>query len=109
MKKLILLYALEKDFPQLISKKIEDEYDIRKYYLINRSIIEKFKNNHSFSLICKKLEGYNLSYKGFKKNLHILMENEDLKNIVKSIPKNNINNPIFKKEEKFFPYFNGYD
>ena len=106
LKKLILLYALEKDFPQLISKKIEDEYDIRKYYLINRSIIEKFKNNHSFSLISKILEGYNFSYKGFKKNLHILMENEDLKNIVKSIPKNNINNPIFKKEEKFFPYFN---
>ena len=106
LKKLILLYALEKDFPRLISKKIEDEYDIRKYYLINRSIIEKFKNNHSFSLISKKLEGFNFSYKGFKKNLHILMENEDLKDIVKSIPKNNINNPIFKKEEKFFPYFN---
>ena len=106
LKKLILLYALEKDFPRLISKKIEDEYDIRKYYLINRSIIEKFKNNHSFSFISKKLEGFNFSYKGFKKNLHILMENEDLKKIVKSIPKNNINNPIFKKEEKFFPYFN---
>ena len=106
LKKLILLYALERDFSQLISKKIEDEYDIRKYYLINRSIIEKFKNNHSFSHISKILEGYNLSYKGFKKNLHLLMENEELKNIVKSIPKNNINNPIFKKEEKFIPYFN---
>ena len=66
LKKLILLYAFEQDFPHLISKNIEDGYDMKNYYLINKSIIEKFKKiiiikilaiycNHHIIIVIKDL------------------------------------------------------
>ena len=47
-KNLILLYAFEKNFKELMKIHIKDEYDINEYYLINRNWINMYKNNYNF-------------------------------------------------------------
>ena len=98
---LILLYANEKELNRLFSLKIEDEYDFKKYYLVNKKWINKFKSlfnyNEAFKIL-SQLGQYN-SYKGYEKNLEDLFLISELKNIVKN--KKDI--PVELKKEPIFP------
>ena len=44
IKKLTLLYAFEKEFQNTIAKSIEDECDMKDYFLVNKNIIEIYHN-----------------------------------------------------------------
>ena len=73
LKKLILLDAFEKEFLKLMKKNIEDEYDLKSYYLINKNIIDQFKNEHiSFKQLYNV--NFDLSYKGYIKNMNNIMQ-----------------------------------
>ena len=98
---LILLYANEKELNRLFSLKITDEYDIKKYYLINKNWINKFKSLFNYIEVFKilsKIPQYN-SYKGYEKNIEDFLSNNDLKNIVANI--DDISNDL--KNEPLFP------
>ena len=84
LKKLILLYANERHFLELLRKPIKDEYDTNEYYLINKNWIEEYKNKFNFNEIKKELDNMNLdelSYKGFCYNLENLAQSEKLSKI----------------------------
>ena len=84
LKKLILLYANEKHFMELLKTPIKDEYNTNEYYLINKNWIEEYKNKYNFEDIKKELEDMNLdelSYKGFCYNLENLSQSEKLSKI----------------------------
>ena len=84
LKKLILLYANEKHFMELLGTPIKDEYDINEYYLINKNWIEEYKNKFNFKDIKKALDNMNLddfSYKGFCYNLENLAKKDNLSKI----------------------------
>ena len=74
IKKLILLYANEKNINNMLKSNIKDEYDFNEYYLINKQWIEDFKKKCSYKIISKKLDemNLNLSYKGYVLNSEIL-------------------------------------
>ena len=74
IKKLILLYANEKNINNMLKTNIKDEYDFNEYYLINKQWIENFKYKCSYKIISKKLDemNLNLSYKGYVLNSEIL-------------------------------------
>ena len=76
---LILLYANEKELKKLFKIKITDEYDFKKYYLVNKKWIDNFKSFFKYNEICKllsKISQFN-NYKGYEKNIEkFLYKNE---------------------------------
>ena len=87
LKCLILLYANEKEINKLFNSKIEDEYDFKKYYLVNRKWIDSFKDIFKYKEIYKILSQYNNInyYKDYERNLNNLTENNTLQNVVSNI------------------------
>ena len=118
LKRLILLYAFEKHFIQLLNSPIKDEYDINEYYLINKSWINYYKTSTYQQKIVKILDEMKLeySYKGFCINideiLDIILNNNNKNNIlsylnnIESSHKNLMMN-ILSREEEFNPLING--
>ena len=102
LESLILLYANEKELDKFFNSNIEDECDLKKYYLVNKKWINTFKDKFNYNQIYQILSQYNQnkSYKWYEKNINSFLSNEQLKNIVlnyKQIP------DILKKEIKLFP------
>ena len=116
LKKLILLYAFEKEFIQLMKSPIKDEYDVNEYYLINKNWINMYKTEYYQNYICpflnnmEKQNNKSLSYKGYLINIESIinyLKNTQnfqlyLNEIEKSINKNN----VLPKEGNFIPKFN---
>ena len=73
IKSLILLYGFQKNFIKLMNSPIVDEFDFKKYYLINRNWIEEFKSLFKFEeisyILDNKKNKYNYTYNGFSKNI----------------------------------------
>ena len=114
LKKLILLYAFEKHFIQLINSPIKDEYDINEYYLINKNWINCYKSSllyHQFIPLLDSMQ-LTLSYKGYCIKIdeifnQILMNNNNnnvFLNYFNSIETFYNNNSLnFCKEDNFIP------
>ena len=114
--KLILLYAFEKEFIQLMKSPIKDEYDVNEYYLINKNWINMYKTEYYKNYFCpllnniKKKDNKSLSYKGYLINIKSIINylksiqnfQSYLNEIEKSINKNN----VLSKEGNFIPKFN---
>ena len=88
LKKLILLYAFEKHFIQLINSPIKDEYDINEYYLINKNWINCYKTSFLYHQFIPLIDSMQLSfsYKGYCINID---------EIFSQILMNNNNNNVF--------------
>jgi hypothetical protein len=88
LKKLIILYAFEKHFIQLINSPIKDEYDINEYYLINIKWINFYKSSFLYQQFIPLIDNMKLtfSYKGYYINIE---------EIFNQIINNNKNNNIF--------------
>ena len=56
LKILILIYANEKEILKLLKLPIEDEYDIKEYYLIYKSWINDYKRQANYDKICQVIE-----------------------------------------------------
>ena len=108
IKKLILLYAFEKEFYKIITKSIEDEYDFKNYLLINKNIIDKFKQKYDYLKIKEILDKNknNLSYKGYLKNISEFIKNNEIMNIIKINLNQNSDTKIFEDENNFIPKIN---
>ena len=104
-KKLLLLKAFEKEFMGLMKMPITDEYDLKEFYLINKNIIEKFKEDHAWFNQINNIN-YDFSFKGYIKNMNRIIQIN--KNIINNPPLNNyqINDKIFKEETNFEPNIN---
>ena len=104
-KKLLLLKAFEKEFLGLMKTPIIDEYDLKEFYLINKNIIEKFKEDHAWFNQINNIN-YDFSFKGYIKNMHRIIQIN--KNVLNNPPLNNyqINDNIFKEETNFEPNIN---
>ena len=111
IKKLTLLYAFENEFQKTITNSIEDEYDMKDYYLVNKNIIEIFKDTYSYPKIKEILDKYNnnWSYKGYLKNIDSFIKNNDLKKIVIESSKENGESQLFDDEYSFNPNMKKYD
>ena len=100
---LILLYTNEKELKKKFDSNIIDEYDLKKYYLVNKKWIETFKSIFNYNEVCKILSkcyyNYN-SYNGYVKNIESFFELSELTNIVQNI--NEIPNCL-KNEIKLYP------
>ena len=83
IKSLILLYANEKHFQQLLHSPIVDEYEFKDYYLINPDFINNFQVDNQYEKLSEilELEKYNYSYNGFIFNLNDIAEMEQLSNL----------------------------
>ena len=117
LKKLILLYAFEKHFVQLMKSPIKDEYDVNEYYLINKNWINLYKSDYYMNYIypllnnMEKQLSYPFSYKGYLINIeHIINKLKTTQNFIsylneieKSI---NNNNKVLSKEGNFIPNYN---
>jgi hypothetical protein len=101
----VLLYANEQELNKLFSSNIIDEYELKKYYLVNKKWIETFKNfinyNQIYNILSKTKQYKN--YKGYEKNMEDFYSNENLKNMLVNI--NNIPNNL-KNEIKLYPEIN---
>ena len=118
LKKLILLYAFEKQFLQLMKLPIKDEFEVNEYYLINKNLIDNYYKIDIYQKyilpllndIQKQLD-YPLSYKGYFINIENIINyltketniSVYINEIVKLI---NINNDVISNEENFIPKFN---
>ena len=106
LRKLILLNAFEKEFINLMKMPIKDEYDTKEFYLINKNIIEKFKNDNIWYKQ-SPINNYPYSYKGFIKNMPRIIQMNP--NILNNPSLNNTQmNSIYTDENNFFPLFNNY-
>ena len=99
----VLLYANEKELDKLFASKIIDEYELKKYYLVNKAWIEAFKNAINYKEIYNILsQTYQCnSYKGYEKNMESFYSNEKLRNILGNIYNNILNN--LKNEIQIYP------
>ena len=106
-KKIILYQAFFKDFPKLMKMSINDEYDMKEFYLVDRTIIENFKYDHQwFSLLITYFQN-DISYKGYIKNLSQLIQmNQNIFNEPKVINYQLDNK--YRDENKFIPKVNNY-
>ena len=104
-KKLILLNAFEKDFIGLMKMPISDEYDLKEFYLINKNIIEKFKEDHRWFNQISNIN-YDFSFKGHIKNMNkIIQKNQNIFNDP-SLYNYQINYNIYKEENNFVSNIN---
>ena len=106
---LILLYANEKELNKYILSVIDDEYDLKKYYLVNKKWVDQFKLIFNYKYIFDIFEQKNQknnSYKKFEKNLeYIISNNNEFKNFFPSfidVPKS------LRNEINFLPEINYY-
>ena len=104
LEQMILIYANENNFDKSLNSKIKDEYNTKKFYLINKIWIENYKNQNYFKEIKKIIEKLDIdySYKGFCLNLKDIVKNENLikiKNKIKPIK----NKDDFFREKNFYP------
>ena len=117
LKKLILLYAFEKHFDQLMKLPIKDEFEVNEYYLINRNWINIYKTEYYQTNILPLLNeiekqlDYPLNYKGYLINIdNIILYLKKETNIlvyINEIVKNfNINNNVLSEEDNLIPIFN---
>ena len=99
IKTLILLYANEKHFQQLLHSPIVDEYEFKDYYLINKDFINNFQVDNQYEKLSDILdeEKYNYSYNGFIFNLNDIAEMEQLSNLKIKLNSNK------EKEKDFYP------
>ena len=100
---LILLYGSEKEINKLINSNIDDEYDFKKYYLVNKIWIDTFKDIFKYKEISKILSqnnSYN-RYKDYQNNLQTLIPNKDLQNIASNFVE--IPNLLKNEIKLFFP------
>ena len=99
IKTLILLYANEKHFQQLLHSPIADEYEFKDYYLINKDFINNFQVDNQYEKLSEILEEekYNYSYNGFIFNLNDIAEMEQLSNLKIKLNSNK------EKEKDFYP------
>ena len=112
LKSLILLYAFEEHFLQLMNSPITIESDIREYYLINKKWVDVYKSKYSYQNIISKLNYFEIpfSYKEDLKDLDIIVTNiskdTNFISILNEIEKS-INNNIdyLSNEENFIPSF----
>ena len=116
LKSSILLYAFEKYFMKLINSPIKDEYNINKYYLINKNWIKYYKTYTYHQNLIKILDDMKLtfSYKGYYINLDEILEkiiSNNNNNILFYL--NNIENSqeyminFLSNEDNFLPLING--
>ena len=106
-KKIILYNAFFKDFPKLMKMSINDEYDIKEFYLVNRTIIENFKSEHQWFIQLIIDFKNDISYKGYLKNLPKLNQmNQNLFNNQRVINYQLDNK--YRDENQFIPKFNKY-
>ena len=105
-----LLYAFENEFQKTITNSIEDEYDMQDYYLVNKNIIEIFKDTYSYPKIKEILDKYNnnWSYKRYLKYIDNFTKNNEIKKIVLDNSKEYFDIPILD-EYCFIPYKKSYD
>ena len=101
IKSLILLYGFQKNFIKLMNSPIVDEFDLKKYYLINRNWIEEYKSLFKFKDISNILDGknnkYNYSYNGFSKNINKIIKD------IKTYSFQNQNLMILNNTNDFYP------
>ena len=119
LKKLILLYAFEKYFFQLMKSPIKDEFEVNEYYLINKNWINKYYKTDNYQKkifpllndIEKHLD-YSLSYKGYLISIegiiNFLTKQTNISSHLNEIKKLiDINIDVLSKEDNFIPNFNG--
>ena len=99
IKTLILLYANEKHFQQLLHSPIVDEYEFKDYYLINQDFINNFQVDNQYKKLREILEEekYDYGYNGFIFNLNDIAEMEQLSNLKIKLNSNK------EKEKDFYP------
>ena len=100
---LILLYGSEKEINKLLNSNIDDEYDLKKYYLVNKIWINYFKDKFKYKEIYKILSqsnNYN-KYKDYENNLQTLIPIKDLQNIASNFVE--IPNSLRNEIKLFFP------
>ena len=116
LKKCLLLCAFEKDFPKIMEKSIDDEYnDIKEYYLINKNWMNQYKSLYStlFNDIVQNMNNMNNINSGIKYFYNYFYYNfDDLlckDNSIKQLLNFNIinnKNPTLFKDTNLRPYFN---
>ena len=74
LKSLILLYANEKHFQQLLNSSIIDEYDFKDYYLINKEFVDDYIKSTDYKNLCEKLDTEEYSYNGFYFNIDKIID-----------------------------------
>ena len=99
----VLLYANEQELYKLFSSNIINEYELKKYYLVNKKWIEEFKKSINYKEISKILSShinqFN-NYKEYEKDIESFLFNENLRKILGNI--NNIPHNL-KREIKLSP------
>ena len=113
LKKCLLLCAFEKDFPKIMERSIDDEYnDIKEYYLINKNWMSQHKSLYSdlFNIIEQYMNSINLGikyfYNYFYYNFDDLLSNDNsIKQILNLIIIKN-NNPYLLKDTNLHPHIN---
>ena len=113
-KKCLLLTAFENDLPKLMEKPIDDEYnDIKEYYLINQNWLNIYKAN--YQNLFKQITNYMISlklnikylYKYFYYNLEELLNDNNIKQIIKNITIKN--DPRITNDDNMYPTHNNID
>ena len=117
LRKLVLLYAFEKHFAQLMNSPIKDEFEVNEYYLINKNWINNYcKTDYYQKYILPLFNGlekhldYSLSYKGYLISIEgiisFLTQKTNISSHLKEIKKLiYINIDVLSKEDNFFPKF----
>ena len=113
-KKCLLLTAFENDLSKLMEKPIDDEYnDIKEYYLINQNWLNIYKAN--YQNLFKQITNYMISlklnikylYKYFYYNLEELLNDNNIKQIIKNITIKN--DSIIENDDNMYPTYNNID
>ena len=110
---LILLYAFEEHFLQLMNSPITNESDIKEYYLINKEWVDAYKSSYGYQNFILKLKYLKISF-SYKDDLKDI-DNNIVTNISKDTNfisilneiEKSINNNIdyLSNEENFIPSF----
>ena len=102
IRSLILLYGMEKGIKTAL---INGVYDLRPYYLVNKTFIDKFKEKFQFNMInnISALSKYS-KFSDFEQNIKSLEALNDVKNISKLIQ----GDPSSLSHIQLYPTLNSY-
>ena len=110
LKFLILLYANEKELSRLYSNNLPNKYDLKDYYMINKSLMndlmDKFYYNKIKNILSNPKYSYLKTYEDIIKNLEKLQKNEEIKNVLSLFWENEdhlIKQGKLLPEEKYHP------
>lgn len=86
IKSLILLVCNDKEIIKLYSQGYNDSTKLKKYYLINKDLVNKFRQIYNYNKICEipEIKGIQ-NFNGNIKNLNNLLQLHQIKDIYNSI------------------------